>query len=83
MKRYVICHQCDKRHEAEYSHQSQYGGHAIYVVVCTEDWLTDYYNDDAIVCDACEMPGTVPVFDLKMFCAKHARKLGVVVNADN
>lgn len=44
----VICEQCGERHPAELSHSSQFGGHDVYAVVCS-DWLTDYYTDAAII----------------------------------
>lgn len=44
----VACHTCGDTHPAEYSHKSPYGGHAVYAVVCTLDYLTDYYTEEAI-----------------------------------
>lgn len=39
----VTCDQCGATHEATYSHVSQYGGHDVWAVVCSVDYLTDYY----------------------------------------
>jgi hypothetical protein len=40
----VLCENCDSAHPAEYSHESPYGGHDVFAVVCTVDWLTSYYT---------------------------------------
>jgi hypothetical protein len=42
----VICDECGERHEAEYSHEGNFGQGAIYAVVCGE--FTDYYTSERI-----------------------------------
>ena len=42
------CDTCGAPHEATYSHEGQYGEGAIYAVVCTQDWLTDYYTSERV-----------------------------------
>lgn len=43
----VECDSCGQVHKGGYSHDSQFGGHAVYEVTCTLDWLTDYYTVEA------------------------------------
>lgn len=40
----VLCEQCGEKHVGEYHHDSEFGGHPVYAVVCTEDYLTDWYT---------------------------------------
>lgn len=47
--RHVICDECGQRHIAEESHEGQHGEGTIYAVVCTVDWLTDYYTAERLV----------------------------------
>jgi hypothetical protein len=44
----VSCHSCGATHQAEYSHNSPHNGQPVYAVVCTVDWLTDYYTSDVV-----------------------------------
>lgn len=39
---------CQQHHPAEFSHFSQYGDEPVFAVVCTQDWLTDYYTPEGI-----------------------------------
>jgi hypothetical protein len=43
----VDCETCGETHVAEFSHLSQYGGHRVYAATCPQDFLTDYYTDEA------------------------------------
>lgn len=43
----VICENCGDRHIGEYSHNSEFGGHAVYAVECTADLFTDWYTEAA------------------------------------
>lgn len=45
----VQCENCEQRHQGEYSHDSQFGGHAVYEVTCPEDLLVDFYTEAADV----------------------------------
>lgn len=45
---HVTCDQCGGRHVAEFSHIGQFGQGPIYAVVCTEDYLTDYYQESRV-----------------------------------
>ncbi len=43
----VECDQCGDRHVAEYSHENERQG-SIFAVVCTVDYLTDYYTEERV-----------------------------------
>jgi hypothetical protein len=43
----VECMQCGAEHPAEFRDVNQYG-QKVWTVVCTEDWLTDYYTDEVV-----------------------------------
>lgn len=47
-KETVVCYECGGKHEATYSHEGRFGEGPIYAVVCTVDWLTDYYTVEAL-----------------------------------
>lgn len=44
----VQCDQCGETHPAEFSHYSAHGGHAVFAIVCTNDYLTDYYVAEGV-----------------------------------
>lgn len=44
----ILCQSCGEPHPAEYSHEGRYGEGPIYAVVCTVDWLTDYYTSELL-----------------------------------
>lgn len=43
----VDCETCGEQHVATYHHDSQYGGHRVYEATCTQDFLADYYTEEA------------------------------------
>jgi hypothetical protein len=46
---HVICDNCGGRHIAEFSHIGNWNQGPIFAVVCTEDNLTDYYRESAVI----------------------------------
>jgi hypothetical protein len=42
------CDACGRPHPAEFSHQGRFGEGPIYAVVCTRDYLTDYYTGERV-----------------------------------
>lgn len=44
----VRCYTCGESHPAEPSHVGRFGEGQIYAVVCTADYLTDYYTTEAL-----------------------------------
>lgn len=38
------CESCGAVHPAEYSHEGRFSEGPVYAVVCTVDYLTDYYT---------------------------------------
>lgn len=44
----AVCRECDKEHEACFSHFAQFGGDRVYAVVCERDGLTDYYTGEVV-----------------------------------
>lgn len=42
------CFTCDRWHEAHYHHDGQYGEGPIFIVICEEDGLADYYTNEVV-----------------------------------
>lgn len=49
VRRKVVCHECGEPHEATFSHLDPWSGADLYAAVCSEDWLTDYYTEAALI----------------------------------
>lgn len=43
----IVCETCEQTHVAEYHHDAQ-DGTPVYAVVCTEDWLTEFWYQWAV-----------------------------------
>lgn len=42
----VQCQDCPETHPAEYSHNSDHGGHRVFAVVCGD--FVEYYTEEAV-----------------------------------
>jgi hypothetical protein len=45
---WVTCDNCGSRHPAQFSHLGQWDGARVFVVVCTEDGLEDFYRETVV-----------------------------------
>lgn len=45
----VTCDHCGEQHPGNYSHEGRFGEGAIYEVVCTKDWMSDYYTAERAI----------------------------------
>lgn len=44
----VECDHCGQTHEAEIAHKDRFSGKQLFAVVCTEDYLTDWYTFERV-----------------------------------
>lgn len=44
----VVCDHCGQTHIAEIAHKDQFSGKQLFAVVCTADYLTDWYTFERV-----------------------------------